>query len=362
MTVYVLIQAGNAGTHWTSLFLRGISGEAKSRGMQLVEAESNGDTLPPEFLGAETVLAVGASFLWIDRTAKLLRSRGIRPILVGCANQNGLLASGFSVADYERATKDLLDYFFAQGRRRVALFGVSSDSSADLLKMKAFLRYRGGCFSYNDIFYFRGQTKNLCESMVTMVSRYDAVICANDVTGLMLMQTLKDAGIHIPDELFIAGFGDVTYRRNLPSKLTIATLDCVSAGRNAVDICSRIRRDPSLSYITIKMRCAIDVRESTANLPFEEAIDPPEQTPREEYDLFSDAPLTSIMLAEKIIAECDELDIEILRMLRAGRRNSDIAETLHASESTVKYRLKRLLNFAGLASRSELLSILSSHF
>ena len=165
MTVYVLIQAGNAGTHWTSLFLRGISGEAKSRGMQLVEAESNGDTLPPEFLGAETVLAVGASFLWTDRTAKLLRSRGIRPILVGCANQNGLLASGFSVADYERATKDLLDYFFAQGRRRVALFGVSSDSSADLLMIFSIFAVKPKTFAKAWSPWFRDMTRSSVQTM-----------------------------------------------------------------------------------------------------------------------------------------------------------------------------------------------------
>lgn len=362
MTVYVLIQAGNAGTHWTSLFLRGISSEVKSRGMQLIEGESNGDTLPPEFVGAESVLAVGSSFFWIDRTVKLLRSKGIRPILVGCGNHNGLPASGFSASDYERAVKDLLDYFSSQGRRRIALFGVNSDSPADLLKIKAFLRYHGNHFSYNDVFYFRGQMKNLCESMVTMASRYDGVICANNVAGLMLMQTLQDAGIRIPEQLFIAGFGDVTYRRSLPSKLTVATLDSVTVGRNAVDICARLRRDASLSYITMKIRCDIDVRESTANIPFCENPDPPDAASATKYDLFSDTPLTAIMLAEKIISECDELDIEILRMLSTGRKNSDIADTLHASESTVKYRVKRLVNFAGLASRSELLGIISSYF
>lgn len=360
MKAYILIQTGNANTHWTSLFLRGITGEAKSRGMETVSAESDGLTLPQSHNDAVAVLAIGSSFDWTVTVSKMLRSKGKKPILVGCANQNGLIASGFAVADYERATESLLDYFYANGRKRVALFGINNDSPADLLKMKTFLRYDSR-FTYNDIFYFRGQTKNVCESLVPLACNYDAVISANDVAALMLMQTLENAGIKVPQDIFVAGFGDITYRRNINSKLTVATLDCVKAGAAAVDIYSKICKDPSLSYITVKMNCELDIRESTANAPFNCVPQPPKGGTRDKFDLFSDLPLTDMMLAEKILSECDALDIEIMRGINEGMKNADIAEMLHASESTVKYRVKRLVSLGSLASRAELMSIMASY-
>lgn len=360
MKAYILIQTGNANTHWTSLFLRGITEEAKSKGMETVSAESDGYTLPDSHADATAVLAIGSSFDWIVTVSKMLRSRKKKPILVGCANQNGIIASGFSVADYERATESLLDYFYANGRKRVALFGINNDSPADLLKMKAFLRYDSR-FTYNDIFFFRGQTKNVCESLVPMASNYDAVISANDVAALMLMQTLEHSGIKVPEDIFVAGFGDIAYRKNVNSKLTVATLDCVKAGNAAVDIYRKICKDPSLSYITIKMNCELDVRESTACIPYENTTPPPKNATRDKFDLFSDAPLNNMMLAEKILSECDALDIEIMRGVNKGMKNADIAEMLHASESTVKYRLKRLVNLGSFASRSELIRIMASY-
>ncbi|MBQ1935152.1 MAG: substrate-binding domain-containing protein [Clostridia bacterium] len=360
MKAYILIQTGNASTHWTSLFLRGITDEAKAKGWETVMAESDGATLPDSHLDASCVLAIGSSFDWTVSVTRMLRSMNKKPILVGCANQNGLIASGYSVADYERATESLLDYYYANGRRRVALFGINNDSPADLLKMKAFLRYDSR-FTYNDIFFFRGQTKNVCESLVPLASNYDAVISANDVAALMLMQTLENAGIRVPEDIFVSGFGDITYRKNINSRLTVATLDCVKAGRSAVDIYSKICKDPSLSYITVKMSCEIDVRESTASIPYEPRIAPPASPANDKFDLFADMHLTDIMLAEKILADCDALDIEILRGINAGMRNADVAEMLHASESTVKYRIKRLVNLGSFASRTELLGIMASY-
>ena len=76
MKAYILIQTGNANTHWTSLFLRGITSEAKNRGMETVSAESDGLTLPQSHNDAVAVLAIGSSFDWTVTVSKMLRSKG----------------------------------------------------------------------------------------------------------------------------------------------------------------------------------------------------------------------------------------------------------------------------------------------
>ena len=109
------------------------------------------------------------------------------------------------------------------------------------------------------------------------------------------------------------------------------------------------------------MNCKLDVRESTACIPYENVTPPPKNATRDKFDLFADAPLNDMMLAEKILAECDALDIEIMRGIYEGMKNADIAEMLHASESTVKYRVKRMINLGSFASRTELMSIMASY-
>ena len=61
------------------------------------------------------------------------------------------------------------------------------------------------------------------------------------------------------------------------------------------------------------------------------------------------------------ISDCDALDLEILLWIQKGKKNADVAEILHTSESTVKYRIKRMLNRARLASRKELMTIMSAY-
>lgn len=51
------------------------------------------------------------------------------------------------------------------------------------------------------------------------------------------------------------------------------------------------------------------------------------------------------MLAEHVLEKCDSLDLEIMKSLINKEKYIDIADKLHVSENTVKYRIKLLLNF-----------------
>lgn len=48
---------------------------------------------------------------------------------------------------------------------------------------------------------------------------------------------------------------------------------------------------------------------------------------------------------------------DVLRLVVAGRRNRDIAQTLGVSENTVKFHVSNLLRKAGATSRTELVSL-----
>ena len=62
--------------------------------------------------------------------------------------------------------------------------------------------------------------------------------------------------------------------------------------------------------------------------------------------------------AEKILSACDAIDIDLLKLIIKGYRYFDIAEILHVSESTIKYRLKRIISISGFETRDEVIDVM----
>ena len=290
----------------------------------------------------------------------------VKPIVVGYDHSEDIDATGYVLMDYKKAVYDLLDYFESCKRTRVALFAVSLESPADKLKTDAFLSYKsksGDQFNQKDVFYFRGMTKSTCESFISVCSDYDAVIGTNDVSTAILLQNLKAHGINVPEDIFVASFGDTSLSKSTTNELTLALLDCYSVGMQAAKMCVALTKATNISSSVIRLRCEIDVKRSTDNIARNKArthvASESTQTPASSF--FADPHVNEIVVAERLLEKCDSLDLEIMRSLLKKEKYIDIADKLHVSENTVKYRIKRLLNFAHLDSRSKLTELMKSY-
>jgi DNA-binding NarL/FixJ family response regulator len=49
-----------------------------------------------------------------------------------------------------------------------------------------------------------------------------------------------------------------------------------------------------------------------------------------------------------------DLEVEILRLIVEGFTNRDISQQVHRSENTIKFHVRRILEKAGAANRTEL--------
>ena len=67
--------------------------------------------------------------------------------------------------------------------------------------------------------------------------------------------------------------------------------------------------------------------------------------------------ITLVLEGENVLAGMDSLDLDILRELLRGARYFDMTESLHTTENTIKYRIKRMTAAMGLKSRAELLKL-----
>jgi len=367
VNIYTVYQEGLSSSHWTMQYIKGIKDETKRKGNEAVIIEYGTDpaSLPAEIAASGCAIVIVGTASWTKNITSTLSSLGVKPIVIGCDANEDIIATGHVLMDYDKAIRDLLDYFDACKKKKVALFAVNLQSPADKMKMNSFLSYKskdGRRFDQQDVFYFRELTKTTCESFISVCSSYDAVIGTNDVSTSILLQMLKSDGIKVPDDIFVASFGDVSLSKSTTSELTLALLDCYSLGVHAVKLHRMLCNSDLISGSVLRLNCTIDARSSTANIPISrsrtKADEAKETAP---FSFYEDPHISRVMLAEQVLDKCDSLDLEIMKSLLNKEKYIDIADKLHISENTVKYRIRRLLNFAKLESRSELTELMKSY-
>ena len=360
MKINIICQPGAPKTHWCALYLKGIFSEAKRKGdtvftMELDDAVNSFKKEKPVSAG---VLATSRA--WIGEVVSILSDMGIEPVIIGGASRDAFRHASYVFMDYREATYQLIEYLRAHKKNRIALFAISTDSATDMIKKDAFLSYEN-CRE-NDVFYYTGVDglmNSACERFLEVSRNYDAVICSNDASAVILLHQLEEYGIKVPEDLFLCSFGDMAISSSGKKTLTMARLNCIEVGKQAVKMCHHLTASPNISSISTKIRCDFIIGDTTDNLPIVKETLGTSHTPDGTTSSFhTDPSVSRIFLAEKILSACDAIDIDLLKLIINGYKYFDIAEILHVSESTIKYRLKRIIQIAELDSRDEVIDVM----
>ncbi|MBQ8836008.1 MAG: substrate-binding domain-containing protein [Clostridia bacterium] len=360
MKINIICQPGAEKTHWCALYLKGIYSEAKRKGdtVFVLSVQEAAEAFKEDKPISAAILSTSRA--WIEKVAAILSELGVEPIVIGGASRDAFRHASYVFMDYREATYQLIEYLRAYKKNRIALFAVNSDSATDMIKKDAFLSY-DKCREH-DVFYYTGADglmNSACERFMEVCRNYDAVICSNDASAVILLHQLEEAGIKIPEDLFLCSFGDMAISSSGKKTLTMARLNCVEVGKQTVKVCHHLTSSPSISSISTKIRCDFIIGDTTANLPVKQETLGTSLTPDGTASLFhSDPSVSRIFLAEKILSACDAIDIDLLKLIINGYKYFDIAEILHVSESTIKYRLKRIIQIAELDSRDEVIDVM----
>jgi LacI family transcriptional regulator len=92
--------------------------------------------------------------------------------------------------------------------------------------------------------------------------RPDAIICANDNTAAVLMQSLEHAGLHVPRDMRVVGFDDVKYATLLSVPLTTIHQPCRDIGALAFRAMMERIAEPTFPARTLTLTPRLVVRES----------------------------------------------------------------------------------------------------
>ncbi|MEG1516405.1 MAG: LacI family DNA-binding transcriptional regulator, partial [Clostridia bacterium] len=329
----------------------------------LILLESPQDLWSEEPLPRCALLA-GYSSHWFSVSASALSIHGIQPILVSAYTpmDERYSAVYFSMPS---ATRESLCYLRQAGRTRVALIGINPDSPADRRKEEVFqsestLLDMAGCVSIP----CGGISMQTCvERFLCEVDQFDAVMGANDVVSICVIQALEREGYKVPEDLFVMGMGNSHIGRMLHEPLTTVDFDYELMGYSAVNLYYMMLSDASGMRLQMALPFRIMVRATTANLRILPSEEPKEaQTHSGNPSYYSDPDVRRLNNIEELLQRCDEWDIKVIEGILRSDTYEQIAFDTHFSERAIKYRVQKILHKANLTHRTQLCDTLRTYW
>ncbi len=351
--VYIVLEHNFASSYWCSQYLRGINHEAKRKNIETVTI-SDTSKLEKAENGRDVAILIGTTLSWLYDTVRSLRRKKIHAVVLS-AGRGQNLGSGVSFVsmDYDDAFDKLSRYLVSIDRTKAALFAPDPDSSIDQNKSTAFLN-SDKTRKPADIYYFNATLDDACRNLYDNIDSYNAVICANHISQVVLSKFLSEQGVKVPDDIHIAFFGDSDVDRNKSDEHTLLKIKAVEAGKLAIRCVRLLAGYPDLSSISMNVRCDIITNEGIVELEGDAAQKA--EVPAAKVKTHSH--IGNALMLEKILCNCDRVDIEILEGILRKESYSKIAARVHISENTIGYRIKRLMQFAKTNSKEEMLNAL----
>ena len=363
MDLHLICEPVEASALWVTDIMDGIVREAMKKGLRLI-ASTDG-TVRDDLSAADAdtehrpVLVVGYSLPWINQTLYALRETEAEPVLVSVYQQRLNDEYSFACFNTVQAMQTLVGYLAGIGCGRIALFGLHRDTAGDLSKLRGFaagMRSHSLCFSAADI-YSRGIIADCAAQLLANISQYDAVVCTNDLLAIYLTQYLHSRGIRVPEDIRITGFGNWMAAERFRPTITRMYTDLVELGAQAVRLHQSLCFNPQLRHSTAVLECTLRVGGSTAHAPSNSkaqvnAIAPLPANASPPYN--SDPDIMEALRVEQLVRGTDAIDLDVLRGICAGDTYAAISEQSSVSDSTIKYRLAKMLRLLDFTDRHQL--------
>ena len=171
------------------------------------------------------------------------------------------------------------------------------------------------------------------------------------------MDRLKKDGITVPQNLYIAAYGDSIIGNMFEPSLTTVTLDHEMLGIQAVNLCRFHNFSAENVNVTVRVPCEIRVAGSTENMPYIKGESPQRNECMHENIFRDNEQIKEIQSLEKLLRMCGDADFDIINGLLGEKAYNRIGDSLYMSEGSVKYRVKRLLGGSGIESSTKMLDL-----
>ncbi len=345
LKINVLSEPHYRSTAWFRQTMDAIIKKAAALRYEVAETDTEKLIFSEERLMA---IVIGTSNSWVTDTLRSLMLKNVHAIVVSCQPEELFDNTSYVLIDHARAMNDMISLMRSVGRDRIALYGINSDSHSDRIKIRYLL---DAGYPNSSIYCINGGSLVSCyNNFQKNITEYNAVICANDIAAVALVNHMISDGYKIPEEYFIIGFGNSLTGQMCKIPLTTISLDHEELGVQSVLLYSYLSKNTDNVTITVKVPCSLTVRKSAEFNPVSRK---PDTIFAADSSFYKDDELNGIMRIEKTLQACDKTDLNIIHGILNYQAYCTIAENAFISENSVKYRIKRLLSISGFDRRDK---------
>jgi LacI family transcriptional regulator len=210
---------------------------------------------------------IGVFFTLRAGDFKPLVDAGVPVVRIESAKKRGgALAIDDIFVDSHAAAHAVTTYLLGKGHKRIAMIaGTGGPQTARIEGYRAAL-YQAGVEPHvvvDDAFSEVGGTRAV-EKILAGDYRPTAIFAANDLMAIGVMQALRQRGIHIPREVAVVGFDDISAARLVtPPLTTVAQFQDRMGARAAEILLARLKGDRPATGTTEEMPFSLIERGST---------------------------------------------------------------------------------------------------
>jgi DNA-binding LacI/PurR family transcriptional regulator len=215
----------------------------------------------------------GVALMTSEFDAELVKELARRSVAVVFLDSGapGRHVSNLSV-DYETGIDQAVRHLAKLGHRRIAYVGGPARMSSSRRRLQAFRRSVRASLDGEPAGLYAGDFRieggrRAARQMLAGDSRPSAVVVANDMMALGVMQECRAAGLHIPSDLSVIGFDDIAFAGLTQPPLTTVSLPRQILGQKAIAALLATIDHPEHQGVEIAIPTALVVRESTAAVP-----------------------------------------------------------------------------------------------
>jgi LacI family transcriptional regulator len=173
------------------------------------------------------------------------------------------IPTSYVAVDNYRGTLLGTEYLISLGHRAITFMGYRSGSVTHQLRLGG---YTQACKNHGlETTVIENQESAssieqgyvLAKNYFTRRLSHTAMVCATDTTALGVMKAADEAGIHIPADVSLVGFDNISY--SLLPRINLTTIEqpFTTMASSAVDILIRTIEDPSMGYSHIILTPAL---------------------------------------------------------------------------------------------------------
>lgn len=269
-TVVVLVP--DIANPFYSLFIRALEDRAQQKGYAVLLGDTRGTPeREMEYIRrVETRLADGI----VQLRPSSEKSQNNIPPDIPCVNACGCeYTTGPAIRiDNRAAAKTMVNYLISLGHRRIGVISGLKDNPHAIDRLEGYkealteagIPFEKDLVAEGDFTMWSGL--NAAFQFCNMKVRPTAIFSMNDEMAIGAMQTLKNQGIRIPEDMSVTGFDDIAYAKYSDPSLTTISQPAEEMGKMAMDMLLKVIEGEPLSQRECVLPTEFIIRKSTGPL------------------------------------------------------------------------------------------------